>query len=151
MLACWQRRFDEGFSDKRISRLEHMKEHFTPLKAQRHEHYATIHRLRFEEAIAAENGSAREAREQAEAELAQLQTEIAPLEAEINQLTRQFWVTKGQVAANNYDLSASRYRQSEREEPYLEEPEVTIKRIDSLDRESLRLLQELLAEMPCNE
>jgi len=52
---------------------------------------------------------ARAARETAEAELAELQSRITPLENEINQLTRQFWVTKKQVAGQNYDLSASRY------------------------------------------
>src|SRR5439155_8157937 len=43
--------------------------------------------------------SARAAREKAEAELAELQCRIAPLEKEINQLTRQFWVTKEKVGA----------------------------------------------------
>jgi hypothetical protein len=52
--------------------------------------------------------AARTARERAEAELAKLQTRITPRQDEINQLARQFWVTKEQVAAQKYDLSASR-------------------------------------------
>ena len=65
---------------------------------------------------------ARAAREKAEAELAELQSRITPLQTEINQLTRQFWVTKDQVKANKYDLSASRYRQVEQDEEFYEEP-----------------------------
>jgi type I restriction enzyme M protein len=52
---------------------------------------------------------------------------------EINQLTRQFWVTKDQVKANKYDLSASRYRQVEQEEEFYEEPKVTLKRLRQLE------------------
>jgi hypothetical protein len=44
---------------------------------------------------------------------------MAPLRAEIDQLNRQFWVTKAQVKANKYDLSASRYRQVEQDEKVL--------------------------------
>ena len=51
---------------------------------------------------------------------------MTPLQTEINQLTRQFWVTKEQVKANKYDLSASRYRQVEQDEEYYEEPKVTL-------------------------
>lgn len=78
--------------------------------------------------------SARAAREQAEAELAELQTRIQPLEDEINQLTRQFWVTKQQVAAQNYDLSASRYREVEHEETFYEEPSITLERMLALEK-----------------
>ena len=70
----------------------------------------------------------------AEAELAELQTRIAPLENEINQLTRQFWVTKDQVKANKYDLSASRYRQLEHDETFYEKPAVTLDRLHQLEK-----------------
>jgi len=76
---------------------------------------------------------ARTAREQAEAELAKLQVRITPLENEINQLTRQFWVTKEQVAANKYDLSASRYRQVEQEKVFYENTAVTLERLRKLE------------------
>jgi hypothetical protein len=47
---------------------------------------------------------------------------IAPPEKEINQLTRQFRVTKDQVLAEKHDLSASRYRHVEQEEVFYEKP-----------------------------
>ncbi|MFN7564742.1 MAG: hypothetical protein ACK5TH_23410, partial [Prosthecobacter sp.] len=78
--------------------------------------------------------SARAAREAAEAELAELQSRIQPLENEINQLTRQFWVTKQQVAAQGYDLSASRYREVEHEETFYEEPSATLERMLALEK-----------------
>ena len=56
-----------------------------------------------------------------------------PLQREINQLTRQFWVSKAQVEANKYDLSASRYRLVERDEAYYEQPAVTMERIRELN------------------
>jgi len=59
---------------------------------------------------------------------------MAPLQAEINQLNRQFWVTKAQVKANKYDLSASRYRQIEQDEPYYESPQVTMERLLKLEQ-----------------
>jgi type I restriction enzyme M protein len=62
-----------------------------------------------------------------------LQARIQPLENEINQLTRQFWVTKKQVAAQNYDLSASRYREVEHEETFYEDPGITLKRMRQLE------------------
>ncbi len=133
LLACWQSRFDEGFAEKRAARLARLQGQIAPLKAERHEHYAAIHRLKFEEAITEDAGEAREAREQAEAELAELQSRIAPLQDEINQLTRQFWVTKAQVAANKYDLSASRYRRVERDEEYFDEPTTTLARLSQLE------------------
>ena len=77
--------------------------------------------------------AARAAREQAEAELATLQVQITPLQTEINQLGRQFWVTKDQVKANNYELSASRYRQIEQDEMFYEKASVTLDRLRKLE------------------
>ena len=37
---------------------------------------------------------------------------------QIDQHTRQFWVTKEQVKANKYDLSVSRYRQGMEQDEY---------------------------------
>jgi type I restriction enzyme M protein len=65
--------------------------------------------------------------------LSLLQSRITPLQAEINQLTRQFWVTKDQVKANKYDLSASRYRQIEQDETYYDPPAVTLSRMKQLE------------------
>jgi type I restriction enzyme M protein len=113
------------------------------------QHHATIHRLRFEEVIATDGNAekARTAREEAEAGLTELQSTIAPLQQEINQLGRQFWVNKEQVKANNYDLSASRYRQVEQEEMYYEEPEVTLERLRVLDKIAASELDEIMTSL----
>ncbi|MGE0684298.1 MAG: N-6 DNA methylase [Candidatus Binatia bacterium] len=146
ILECWQNRRDGKFMQKRAQRLVELQKQVAPLKADRLQHHATIHRLKFEEVIAEDPDTARATREQAEAELAELQARIAPLEKEINQLSRQFWVSKDQVKANKYDLSASRYRQVEQEEVFYEKPTVTLERLLRLntaaDREAT-----LLAEM----
>ncbi|MBO0697674.1 MAG: SAM-dependent DNA methyltransferase [Zavarzinella sp.] len=145
LLESWRQRKDAKFQQKRAGRLAELQKRIAPLKADRLEHHAIIHRLRFEEVIADDKKAdkARAARERAEAELADLQAKIAPLQAEINQLGRQFWVTKDQVTANNYDLSASRYRQVEQEEVYYEKPEVTLKRLRELGQVADDLVGEL--------
>ncbi len=135
LLECWAHRRDIKFAQKRAQRLAELQEQIAPLKADRLEHHAIIHRLKFEEVIAVDGDAdaARAAREKAEAELADLQARIAPIEKEINQLGRQFWVTRDQVRANNYDLSASRYRQIEQEEVFYEKPAVTLDRMRQLE------------------
>ena len=174
ILTCWQQRQDAAFAEQRTTRLAKLKKQIAPLKQDRLQHHAIIHRLRFEEVIAesavagvcdpggaglptksktrsesAGPGSqtpattARTAREQAEAELAELQARITPLEDEINQLTRQFWVTKEQVVAEKYDLSASRYREVEHEEAFYEEPSVTLERMRQLEQAAEGLVKTL--------
>lgn len=135
LLKCWKHRRDPKFAHARTQRLASLKEKIAPLKADRLAHHATIHRLKFEEVIAKVNSAhaARDAREKAEHELDDLTVRIAPLEAEINQLTRQFWVLKDRVKANNYDLSASHYREVEREDVFYERPEITLKRMHKLE------------------
>ena len=86
--------------------------------------------------------------ERAEAELAELQSRIAPLEQEINQLTRQFWVNKDQVVAQKYDLSASRYRQVEHEEVFYEQPAITLERMRQLENVAGTELRSLLSSLP---
>jgi type I restriction enzyme M protein len=134
LVECWKNRRDVKFQQNRAQRLAELDKQIAPLKADRLQHQATIHRLRFEEVIAADGNAdkAREAREKAETELAELQAKIAPLQQEINQLGRQFWVSKDQVKANKYDLSASRYRHVEQEEVFYEQPEVTVQRLNEL-------------------
>ena len=127
-------RHDPKFQKQRAVRLAKLQKQIAPLKQDRLEHHAIIHRLKFEEVVAKDADAAHNAREQAEAELAELQARIAPLESEINQLTRQFWVTKEQVAANKYDLSASRYRQVEHEEVFYEDTAVTLERLRQLEK-----------------
>jgi type I restriction enzyme M protein len=135
LLECWKKRKDVKFQQKRAQRLADLERQIAPLKADRLQLHATIHRLRFEEVIADDGKAdeARLAREQAEAELAELQAKIAPLQQEINQLGRQFWVSKDQVKANNYDLSASRYRHMEQDHVFYEKAELTLERMRELE------------------
>lgn len=151
LLNCWQARRDAKFQQKRAQRLAELQKQIAPLKADRLKHYAIIHRLRFEEVIA--NGgkadAARAARERAEAELATLQAQVAPLQTEINQLGRQFWITKDQAKANNYDLSSSRYRQIEQDEVFYEKPTITLERLRKLEDSAvadIAALEKMLAK-----
>jgi type I restriction enzyme M protein len=135
LLECWKHRRDVKFAQARTQRLATLQDQIAPLKLDRLEHHAIIHRLKFEEVAAADGDAdaARIAREKAEVELAELQARITPLQTEINQLSRQFWVTKDQVKTYNYDLSASRYRQIEQEEVFYERPTVTLERLRKLE------------------
>ena len=147
LLGCWNHRRDAKFQQKRAQRLAELQEKITPLKRDRLEHHAIIHRLKFEEVVSKTTDKAREAREKAEAELSELQSRIAPLQTEINQLTRQFWVTRDQVKAHKYDLSASRYRQIEHDEEFYEEPKVTLKRLRQLEAAATGEVEALLGMM----
>jgi type I restriction enzyme M protein len=133
ILACWKNRIDSDFITKRLARLSELKKKIAPLTSDRLKHHEIIHRLKFEEVIADDPEKTRPLREKAEAELAELQARIAPLESEINQLGRQFWVEKREVVENKYDLSASRYRDLEQEQEFLEKPAVTLKRLRQLE------------------
>jgi len=110
VLDCWNHRRDAKFQQKRAQgadkgqqirplrqpqRLTNLQKQIAPLKTDRLEHHAIIHRLKFEEVVSKTADKARAAREKAEAELAELQSRMTPLQTEINQLTRQFWVTIG--------------------------------------------------------
>jgi type I restriction enzyme M protein len=146
VLECWRNRHDAKFQQKRAKRLADLQTQIAPLKADRLEHHAVIHRLRFEEVIATDGNAeqARLAREKAEVELAELQAKIAPLQREINQLGRQFWVTKDEVKANKFDLSASRYRQVEQNETFYERPEVTLGRMSELEGVASNEMREIV-------
>jgi type I restriction enzyme M protein len=133
VLDCWNHRRDAKFQQKRTQRLADLKKQIAPLKSGRLEHHAIIHRLKFEEVVSTTPYKARAVREKAEIELAELQSRITPLQTEINQLTRQFWVTKDKVKSNKYDLSASRYRLVEHDEEFYEEAKVTLKRLRQLE------------------
>jgi type I restriction enzyme M protein len=138
LLDCWDHKRDAKFQQKRAQRLADLQRQIAPLKKDRLEHHAIIHRLKFEEVVSKAPDAARNAREKAEAELGELQSRITPLQAEINQLTRQFWVTKDQVKINKYELSASRYRQVERDEVFYEQPQITLERLAQLEAVAAR-------------
>lgn len=149
ILGCWEHRFDSKFQTAREKRLVELKTQIAPLKKDRLEHHATIHRLKFDEVVADDGGmdAARAAREKAEAELAELQSKIAPLEAEINQTGRQFWVSKEQLVNQMYDLSPSRYRQLEHEDTFHEKPLVTLDRLEQLQLRTAALIGTLRKEL----
>ena len=151
VLECWDNRLDAKFNLKREKRLKELKQMTEPLKAERLRLQKEINRLTFESVVAtsADDLSFRAEREISTSDerdfssqnpliemtglLDKLHDQIAPLQAEMNQLTRQFWVTKEQVRANKYDLSASRYRQIEQDEEFYEEPQVTLERLLKLE------------------
>src|SRR6266576_2282015 len=74
VLDCWNHRRDAKFKQKRAQRLANLQKQIAPLKTDRLEHRAIIHRLKFEEVISKTADKARAAREKAEAELADLQS-----------------------------------------------------------------------------
>lgn len=133
ILMSWEHRFDGKFQRDREARLAHLRTLVRPLKTARMKQLATVNRLTFEEAVAAETNKVAIKRMDAEATLARLQSEIGPLAAEINQITRQFLVTKDRIAANKFDLSANRYRLIERDDEYFEAPLITLDRIAQLE------------------
>lgn len=134
VLTCWKKRYDPVFQAEREQRLHDLREQITPLKVERLSLQAEVNRLTFENVVAPEDDEqARIQLETVQRQLAELQALINPLQWGLNQLTRQFWVTKKQVSENNYDLSASRYRQVEQDELYYEKPEVTMERLLELE------------------
>jgi len=144
ILTCWRNSHNPNFQTERDLRLKDLQAQIAPLKAARQKHHAEINRLTFESVIAAESdGQVHTVLETAQRSLSELQVQITPLQAEINQLTRQFWVTKEQVKANNYDLSASRYRLIEQDEVYYESPQVTMERLLKLEQVFTKGIEEL--------
>ena len=52
-------------------------------------------------------------------------------------------MTKEQVVAEKYDLSASRYREVEHEEAFYEEPSITLERMRQLEQAAEGLVKTL--------
>lgn len=136
ILDCWQHRHDPDFHAAREQRRAELKAQLAPLRAERLQMEKEINRLTFESVIADNGEPERETTllDAAQQALNDLDARIAPLKSRLNRLSRQFWVTKKQVKANKYDLSASRYRQVEQEPVYYEEPDVTLARLVELER-----------------
>ncbi len=78
-----------------------------------------------------------------QAKLSTLESQISAPQSELDRLTRQFWVTKEQVKANKYDLSASRYRQVDADALYHEKPSVTLERLSRLEQVMISEIDEL--------
>ena len=134
ILERWHNRHNQEFEDKRQERFKELKKHAAPLKAERLKMLAEINRLTFESVIADDGDEeSSNALDKDKTRLSELETKIAPLQAEIDQISRQFWVTKDQIRKHKYDLSASRYQQMETDEEYYESPEVTMGRLLKLE------------------
>jgi type I restriction enzyme M protein len=145
ILECWRNRKNAQFYEDRTQRLAELRTAVAPLKAERLNLQRDINRLMFESVTApADDETARIALETQESILAELAERIAPIQEEIDQLGNQFWVTKEDVQAHKYDLSASRYRQTEVDETFYEEPNVTLERLMKLDRTAEAEANELL-------
>jgi type I restriction enzyme M protein len=146
LITCWKNRQNAAYQAERQARLEALHAALAPRQSERLALEGEIHRLTFEQAISATgDGPIGEALGEAKARLEALETELRPLRDEYNQLSRQFWVSKEQVRANKYDLTASRYRQVEGEEEFFEKPEVTLERMTRLEElisDSIRELKE---------
>ena len=159
ILECWKHRREPKFAQARAQRLADLQKQIAPLKAQALKLHAEINRLTFEAAIASNDRECaplhsekqalrvaefpddkiihldpQAALEADQQKLEKLHEQMAPLQNEINQLNRQFWVSKDKVKTNKYDLSASRYRQIEQEEVFYEQSAITLQRLKELER-----------------
>jgi type I restriction enzyme M protein len=145
VIECWQHRRDAKFQQKRVQRLAQLKKEISPFKVDRLKRHEFIHRLKFEAVIARGKQAALSAEilTKAENELATLNKKIRPLQTEINQLGRQFSVSRDQVKAQGYDLSASRYRQLEQDEVFYEKPTITLDRLRKLEAAATSDVSEL--------
>jgi len=171
ILECWKNRLKPDFGAGRTKRISNLRRELTPLKAERLKLHEEINRLMFESVLTpslpppntttqtlnADSKStssdlgevpdravgAGAALSDAQARLAELQSKIVNPQSELDRLTRQFWVTKEQVKANKYDLSASRYRQVEADAAYHEQPSVTLERLARLESVMASEIEEL--------
>ena len=160
VLKCWENRNNKKFIESREQRIVELREELTPLKEKRLKLQAEVNRLTFEQALAptalvgtspkfdrstVEFGGGREGAKLTEANelLSNIQSLISSPQSEMDRLTRQFWVTKEQVKANKYDLSASRYRQVDADAVYHEKPSVTLERLARLEQVMVSEIEEL--------
>jgi type I restriction enzyme M protein len=163
VVNCWEKRTNKKFVESRKLRVDELRTLLAPLKDERRKMQAEINRLTFESVIqnplntkdtkaTKENQSESfeslvpfvfNALSDAQARLATLESQISAPQSELDRLTRQFWVTKEQVKANKYDLSASRYRQVDADAVYHEKPSVTLERLARLESVMLDEIKEL--------
>jgi type I restriction enzyme M protein len=134
IVECWKMRFDKKFRENRDLRIGELRAQLAPLKWERLGLHEEIDEMTFVKTLTENmpdphplmgSPSLREREpfdpaklDKAQKRLAELEAQIKPLQTELEQLSRQFWVTKEQVKANKYDLSASRYRQVEADDVY---------------------------------
>lgn len=135
ILDCWTQRNDAQFAENREKRIVDLRAELAPLKKERLQLEADLNRITFELALAsAVDESAASELDAAQKLLSTLDSLISAPQAELNQLTRQFWVDVDAVRTKKYDLSASRYRQTDADERYHESPQVTLERLARLEQ-----------------
>jgi type I restriction enzyme M protein len=143
ILDCWQNRQDPNFKAKRVKRLEKIRTQVAPLNKERLRLHGEINRLTFESVVSPEdektNGNLKKTKHALEA----LEEQVTPFQTHIDQLTRQFWVKKKDVVANNFDLSVSRYREIKHDEIYYEKPRITLERLLKLEEYSKEIINRL--------
>ena len=133
VVNCWKQRKDKAFVTERIARMHFLKEHMEPLKADWLKHQEEIDRLKFESVINHDDQKAAKALTLSLKELSELESKIHVLQEEFNQLSRQFVIRKAEIVKNKYDLSASKYRQFERDPAYTPSPRLIIDRMRQID------------------
>jgi type I restriction enzyme M protein len=144
VVECWNKRADKKFVESREKRIGKLQKQLTPLKEKLLKLQADINRLTFDLAI--DSGSDSKAAadlSSAQQLVTTLESQISAPQSELDRLTRQFWVTKEQVKANKYDLSASRYRQVDADAVYHEKPSVTLERLSRLEQVMLDEINDL--------
>lgn len=148
ILEAWNNRDNADYGDQRAQYLADYRQQIDPLHTQRLELEREINRLRYEAAIASSDDdmAARELAK-AQAQLDTLHESLQPLKEKIDAVQRQFWVSKADVKANKYDLSASRYRAVEQDEVFYEDPRITAERIQSLEKHISAGMDRILGQL----
>ncbi len=135
ILESWQQRTTPTYRAEREGGIRRLRATLAPLKTERLALEKTIHELTFHAAIASEEDTApRATLEAKQAELNDLNAQIAPIQSRYERLTRQFYVPKAAIKKNKYDLSASRYRPAEQDDRYHAPPRETLARLAELER-----------------
>jgi len=144
VVNCWEKRTNKKFVESRKLRVDELRTMLAPLKEERRKMQAEINRLTFDHAVdSVSNGKSAADLSAAQTRLSNIESQISAPQSELDRLTRQFWVTKEQVKANKYDLSASRYRQVDTDAVYHEKPSVTLERLAKLESVMLSEIGEI--------
>ena len=144
VVNCWEKRTNKKFVESRKLRVDELRTLLAPLKEERRKMQAEINRLTFDHAVdSVSNGKSAAELSAAQTRLSNIESQISAPQSELDRLTRQFWVTKEQVKANKYDLSASRYRQVDADAVYHEKPSVTLERLARLESVMASEIEEL--------
>jgi len=144
VVNCWEKRTNKKFVESRKLRVDELRTLLAPLKDERRKMQAEINRLTFDHAVdSVSNGKSAADLSAAQTRLSNIESQISAPQSELDRLTRQFWVTKEQVKANKYDLSASRYRQVDADAVYHEKPTVTLERLAQLESVMASEIEEL--------